>query len=108
MDKGTKDKLTRSPGENGGKQNAQDDLQSRTGGAEKKGKTQEEMERRGRKGPASARSEEMERAGDRQKQMAGYCSTGQNPQRAVMIMEGGGEEEEEEEEEEVCLHTRQK
>jgi hypothetical protein len=26
MDKGTKDKLARSPGENGGKQNAQDDL----------------------------------------------------------------------------------
>jgi hypothetical protein len=25
-DKGTKDKLARSPGENGGKQNAQDDL----------------------------------------------------------------------------------
>jgi hypothetical protein len=42
-----------------------DDLYSRTGGAEKKGKTQEEMEIRGRKGSSSARSEEMERAGDR-------------------------------------------
>ena len=65
MDKGTKDKLARSPGENGGKQNAQDDLQSKTGGAEKKGKTQEEMERKGRKGLSCARSEEMERASDR-------------------------------------------
>jgi hypothetical protein len=41
------------------------DLQSRTGGIETKGKTQEKMERRGRKGSSSARSEEMERAGDR-------------------------------------------
>ena len=29
----------------------------------------------------------MERAGDRQKKMAGYCSTGQSPQRAVVLME---------------------
>jgi hypothetical protein len=36
----------------------------RTEGAEK-GKTQEEMERRGRKGSSCARSEEMERADDR-------------------------------------------
>jgi hypothetical protein len=64
VDKGTKDKLARSPGENGGKQNAQD-LHSRTGGEETKEKTQEKMERRGRKGPSCARSEEMERAGDR-------------------------------------------
>jgi hypothetical protein len=41
MDKGTKDKLARSPGENGGKQNAQEDLHSRTGGDETKRKTQE-------------------------------------------------------------------
>jgi hypothetical protein len=59
MDKGTKDKLARSPGENEGKQNAQD-LHSRTGGDEMKGKTQEKMERRGRKGSSSARSEEIE------------------------------------------------
>jgi hypothetical protein len=65
MDKGTKDKMARLPGENGGKQNAQDDLHSRTGGDETKGKTQEKMERRGRKGPSCARSEEMERAGNR-------------------------------------------
>ena len=44
---------------------AQDDLQSRTGGDEKKRRTQEEMESRGRKGSSCARSEEMERAGDR-------------------------------------------
>ena len=45
------------------------------------------MERRGRKGPSCARSEEMERASDRQKKMAGYCSTGQSPQRAVVVIE---------------------
>jgi hypothetical protein len=38
---------------------------SRTGGAEKKGKTQEAMEKRGRKGSSCARSEEMERSGYR-------------------------------------------
>jgi hypothetical protein len=65
MDKGTKDKLARSPGENGGKQNAEEDLHSRTSGDETKGKTQKRMKRRGRKGSSSARSEEMERAGDR-------------------------------------------
>jgi hypothetical protein len=49
MDKGTKDKLARSPGENGGKQNAQDDLQSRTGGDER------------RRRPRKRRKEEVER-----------------------------------------------
>jgi hypothetical protein len=38
----------------------------------------------------------MERVGDREEKMDGYCSTGQSPQRAVVPME---EEEEEEEEE---------
>ena len=28
----------------------------------------------------------MERAGDRQEKMAGYCSAGQSPQRAVVLM----------------------
>jgi hypothetical protein len=65
MDKGTKDKLARSPGENGEKHNAQEDLHSRTGGDETKGKTQEKMERRGRKESSSARSEKMERVGNR-------------------------------------------
>jgi hypothetical protein len=67
MDKQTKDKLASSPGENGGKQNAQEDLHSRTGGDEMKGKTQKRMERRGSKGSSSARSEEMERVGDKKK-----------------------------------------
>jgi hypothetical protein len=53
------------------------------------------MERKGRKGSSSARSEEMERAGDREKKMARYFSTGQSPQRSVVLME--------EEEEEVLL-----
>ena len=44
MDKRAKDKLVRSLGENGG-QDAQKDLHSRTGRDEKKGKTQEKMER---------------------------------------------------------------
>jgi hypothetical protein len=52
-----------------------------------KGKTQEGMERSGRKGSSSARSEEMETVGNRYGKMAGYCSTGQNPQRAVVLME---------------------
>jgi hypothetical protein len=46
------------------------------------------MERRGRKGYLSARSEKMERAGDSVEKMAGYFSTGQRPRRAVVLMEG--------------------
>jgi hypothetical protein len=48
MDKGAKDKLAGSLGENGG-QDAQKDLHSRTGGDETKRKTQERRERRSRK-----------------------------------------------------------
>ena len=66
MDKGAKYKLARSPGDNGGGQDAQKDLHSRTGRDEKKGKTQERMERGSRKRSSSARSEKMERVGDRQ------------------------------------------
>ena len=40
-----KDKLVRSPGENGGGQDTQKDLHSRTGRDEAKGKTQERIER---------------------------------------------------------------
>ena len=65
MDKGAKDKLVRSPGENGGGQDAQKDLHSRTGKDETKGKTQERVERGSRKSSSSARSEEMERISDR-------------------------------------------
>ena len=46
MDKGAKDNLVGSPGENGGGQDAQKDLPSRTGRDETKRKTQERMERR--------------------------------------------------------------
>ena len=45
MDKRAKDKLVRSPGWNGGGQDDQKDLHPRTGRDEKKGKTQEKMER---------------------------------------------------------------
>ena len=65
MDKRAKDKLVRSPGENGGEQDAQKDLHSRTGRNEKKGKTQERMERGSRKRSSSVGSEKMERVGGR-------------------------------------------
>jgi len=45
MDKRVKDKLVRSPRENGGGLDAQKDLHSRTGRNEKKEKTQKKMER---------------------------------------------------------------
>jgi len=45
MDKRAKDKLIRSPRENGGRKDAQKDLHSRTERDEKKGKTQEKMGR---------------------------------------------------------------
>ena len=64
MDKGAKVKFAGSPGEYGGEQNAQKDLQSRTGLDETKRKTQERMERRSRKRSSSAGSEKMERVGD--------------------------------------------
>ena len=87
MDKGAKDKLVMSPRENGGRQDAQKDLHSKTGRDEKKGKTQEKMERGSGKRSSSAGSEKMERFGGRQEKMEGYCSTGQCPQWAVVPME---------------------
>ena len=87
MDKGAKNKLAGSPGENGGGWEAQKDLQSRTGRDETKRKTQERMERRSRKRSSSAGSAKTERVGDRQGKMERYCSTGQSPQRAVVPME---------------------
>jgi len=65
MDKGAKDKLVRSPRENGGGYDAQKDLHSRTGRDEKKGKTQEKMESGSRKRSSSAGCEKMERVGGR-------------------------------------------
>jgi len=65
MDKRAQDKLVRSPRENGGGQDAQKDLHSRTGRDEKKGKTQVKMERRSRKRSSSAGSEKLERVGGR-------------------------------------------
>ena len=65
LNKGAKDKLVRSPRENGGGQDAQKDLHSRTGRDEKKGKTQQRMERGSRKSSSSAGSEKMERVGGR-------------------------------------------
>ena len=68
MDKRAKDKLVRSPRENGGGQDAQKDLHSRTGRDEKKGKTQEKMERGSRKRSSSAGSEKRrELVADRKK-----------------------------------------
>ena len=66
MDKRAKDKLVKSPRENGG-QGAQKDLHSRTGRDEKKGKNQEKMGRGSRSRYSSAGSEKMERDGGRWK-----------------------------------------
>ena len=83
MDKGAKDKLAGSPGENGGRKDAQKDLHSRTGRDETKRKTQEMMERRCRKRSSSAESDKMEKVSDRQGKIERYFSTDQSPQRAV-------------------------
>jgi hypothetical protein len=45
------------------------------------------MERGSRKRSSSARSEKIERVGDREEKMEGYCSTGQSPQQAVVPKE---------------------
>ena len=87
MDKKAKNKLVRSPRENGGGQDAQKDLYSRTGKDEKKGKTQEKMERGSRKRSSSAGNEKMERVGGRQEKMEGHCLTDQSPKWAVVPME---------------------
>jgi hypothetical protein len=50
---------------NGGGEDAQKDLHSRTGRDEKKAKTQKKMERGSRKRSSSAGSEKMERVGGR-------------------------------------------
>ena len=87
MDKRAKDKLVRSPRENGGGQDVQNDLHSRTGRDKKKGKTQLKMERGSRKISSSVGSEKMERVGGRQEKMEGHFSTDQNPQWALVSME---------------------
>ena len=87
MDKIAKDKLVRSPRENGGRQDAQKYLHLRTGTDEKKEKTQEKMERGSRKRFSCAGSEKMEKVGARQEKMEGHCSTDQSPQWAVVPME---------------------
>ena len=87
MDKRTKNKLVRSPRENGGGQDAHKDLHSRTGRDEKKGKTQEKMERGSRKRSSSAGSGKMEIVGSRQGKTEGHCSTDQSPQWAIVPME---------------------
>jgi len=99
MDRRTKDKLVRSPRWNGGGEDAKKDLHSRNGRDEKKGKTQEKMERGSRKRCSSGGSEKMERVGGRWEKMEGHCSTGQSPKWAVVPMEGEEEEEEEDKEE---------
>ena len=65
MDKGVKDKLAGSRGENGGGQDAQKDLHSRTGRVKTKRKTQERTERRSRERSSGAGSEKMLRVDDR-------------------------------------------
>ena len=89
MDKRAKDKLVRSPRENGGGQDAQKHLHSRTGREEKKGKTQEKKERGSRKNSSCAGSDKMERVGDRQEKNG-------SPQQALVPMK------EEKEEDTLC------
>jgi hypothetical protein len=43
--------------------------------------------RKSKKGKSWIDLKRMERVGDRQEKMEGYCSTGQSPQRAVVPME---------------------
>ena len=93
-----KDKLVSSPGENGGGQDAQKDLHSKTWRGGAKGETQERLERRSRKRSLSAGSEKIERVGDGLKKIDGYFSTDQTPQWAVVPME-------EEEEKYICMHS---
>jgi hypothetical protein len=64
MDKGAKDKLAGSPGENGGGLNAQKDLHSRTGRDVTKRKTQERMERKSGNRSSSVGSEKVDKFGD--------------------------------------------
>jgi hypothetical protein len=66
IDKGAMDKLAGSRGENGGGENAQNDLHSRTGRDKTKMKNKERVDRRSRKRSSSAGSEKMETVGDRQ------------------------------------------
>jgi hypothetical protein len=65
MDKGAKDKLAGSPGENGGEKDAQKVLYSRNGRSETTRKTQERVERRSGKRSSSVGSEKKYRVGDR-------------------------------------------
>jgi hypothetical protein len=65
IDKRAKGKLVRSPRENGGEEQEQKDLHSRTGRVETKGKNQEKLEKGSRKRSSSAGSEKMERVGGR-------------------------------------------
>jgi hypothetical protein len=56
------------------------------------------MERGSRKRSSSAKSEKMEKVGDRQEKLRGYCSTSQSPQWTVVPMEEEKEKKEKEEE----------
>jgi len=86
MDRGAKDKLVGSPGENGGRQDAQKDLHARTGRVETKRKTQKRLERRSRKRSSSAGSEKMERVGNRTK-WRNTVRQAKSPQRVAVPME---------------------
>jgi hypothetical protein len=56
-------------------------------GTIRKGRPRRRMERGSRKRSSSAGSEKMERVGDREGKMEGYCSTGQSQQWAVVPVE---------------------
>ena len=65
MDKRAKDKLARTPGENGEREDAQKDLQPIARRDKTERKTKKKMERTSRRRSSSAGSEKMERDGAR-------------------------------------------
>ena len=86
MDERTKNNLVRSPRENGGGYDDQQNLHSRTGRDEKV-KTQEKMEGGSRKRSSSVGNEKVERVCGREEKMEGHFSIGQSPQWIVVPME---------------------
>ena len=86
MDKRAKDKLVRSPRENGVGQDAQKDLRSRTG-RDEKGKTKKRWKEEVERDLQVLEVRRWRELVADMKKMEGECSTGQSPQWAVVPME---------------------
>ena len=87
MDKRAKDKLVRSLRENGGEQDAQKDLHSRTGRDEKKVKTQEKWKEEVERDLQVLGVRRWRELVARQEKMEGHCFDRPSPQQAVVPME---------------------